>query len=105
MADHWDDLLEPIAVRLADGGELVTLRDAGEYINALPKREQDKPEWQYAVRQLLRAAERHRMFACLAINRALHGKPEPPIGFGSKVGPRTRFVPSEPPAKRLISLR
>jgi hypothetical protein len=29
--------------------ELVTLRDAGDYIAKLPKREHDRPEWQIAV--------------------------------------------------------
>ena len=30
----------------ADGRKLVTLRDAGEYIAALPKKDHDAPEWQ-----------------------------------------------------------
>ncbi|WP_256806588.1 hypothetical protein [Bradyrhizobium sp. Bra64] len=37
---------EPIA---APGRRLVTLRDAGEYIAALPKREHDAPEWLAAM--------------------------------------------------------
>lgn len=37
---------------LSDGGELVTLRDAGEYIQALPARRQETPEWQTATRIL-----------------------------------------------------
>jgi len=92
--DHWDDLLEPRAVRLPDGRELVTLRDAGEYIEALPKREQNRPEWQWAVRQLLRAAQGHgpyRMFARLAIGTALNGKPEPPIGNPDDAPPSPKW--------------
>src|SRR5262249_34379303 len=37
-----------------DGGELGTLREAGDYISRLPKREQAKPEWQMAAKYLLR---------------------------------------------------
>jgi hypothetical protein len=33
---------DPIEV---DGRKLTTLRDAGEYIAALPKKEHDAPEW------------------------------------------------------------
>ena len=33
----------------ADGRMLVTLRDAGEYIAALPKKEHAAPEWQAAM--------------------------------------------------------
>jgi hypothetical protein len=73
---------------------LVTLRDAGEDIEALPKHEQNKPEWQWAVRQLLRAAKGHgpyRMFAGLAINTALRGKPEPPIGNPNDAPPAPKW--------------
>ncbi|MET4384507.1 hypothetical protein ABIB73_000242 [Bradyrhizobium sp. F1.4.3] len=31
------------------GTKLVTLRDAGEYIAALPKKEHDAPEWRAAM--------------------------------------------------------
>jgi hypothetical protein len=48
MADHWHDDLDPSPVPLPDGGELVTLRDAGDYIARLSKREQSKPEWRLA---------------------------------------------------------
>jgi hypothetical protein len=83
MADHWHDPLEPRPVRLPDGRELVTLREAGDFIAKLPKRDQDSEAWQLAVRELLKAADGcgpWRFFAGLAINRALHGKTEPPIG-------------------------
>lgn len=41
-----------------DGGELVALRDAGEYIAALPKKEHDTPEWRAAMEALLLVVER-----------------------------------------------
>jgi hypothetical protein len=37
--------------------KLVTLRDAGRYIAALPKVEQESPEWQGATEALIMAAE------------------------------------------------
>ena len=39
------------------GGELVTLRDAGNSIAKLPKREHDAPEWQAAIRALMLVVE------------------------------------------------
>ena len=76
--DHWHDDLEPWPVPLPDGGELVTMRDAGDFIARLSKREQSKPEWQPATQDLLRAASGHwlwRFIARLAIMHALYGKP------------------------------
>ena len=46
---------DPIEVT---GGKLVTLRDAGEYIAALPKAVHDRPEWQAAAEALLLVVER-----------------------------------------------
>jgi len=93
-ADHWNDELEPRPVRLPDGGELVTLRDAGDYIARLPKPEHDRDEWQIAVRELLRAAKGHgpwRFFAGLAINRALYGVTPPPIGNPDNTPPTSKW--------------
>jgi hypothetical protein len=42
---------DPIA--LADGRELITLRDAADYITSLPKKESDLPEWQTAIEALM----------------------------------------------------
>jgi hypothetical protein len=36
-------------IRLPDGGELRTLRGAGNYIAKLPKREHDAPAWRAAI--------------------------------------------------------
>src|SRR5262245_1543353 len=83
MADHWDDDLDPLPVPLPEKGMLVTLRDAGAFIDKLPKKERDRPEWQTAIRDLMRAAQGHgpwRFFARLTIMRALYGKTPPPIG-------------------------
>jgi hypothetical protein len=40
-------------IPLPDGRTLVTLRDAGDYIANLPKKESDLPEWQDAVQALM----------------------------------------------------
>ena len=42
---------------LPKGKTLVTLKDAAAYIMALPKSEQQAPEWQAATEALLMAAE------------------------------------------------
>ena len=39
-----------------NGGELVTLKDAGTYITKLPKAEHDAPEWQTAMEALILVA-------------------------------------------------
>jgi len=56
VSDHWRDDLEPFPVPLPSGGMLVTLRDAGNFIAKLPRRQHDKPEWQLAAKDLMRAA-------------------------------------------------
>ncbi|MBP1065331.1 hypothetical protein JOE51_006798 [Bradyrhizobium japonicum] len=62
---------EPIEV---DGRSLTTLREAGEYIAALPKREHDAPEWRAAMEALLLVVERGgpTMFARIGVMRALN---------------------------------
>jgi hypothetical protein len=45
------EFAEPI--RLADGRELVTLRDAATYITTLPEAEHTAPEWQAAMGALM----------------------------------------------------
>jgi hypothetical protein len=44
-------------IPLPRGRQLVTLKDAADYIMKLPKAEQDLKEWQTAVRCLIGAAE------------------------------------------------
>jgi hypothetical protein len=67
-------------IQLPDGRELVTLRDAGELIAALPKTEQHGPQWATAIAALLLVVEHGDdiMLPRVAIMRALHrGKPSP----------------------------
>ena len=65
---------------MPDGRELVTLRDAGEYIQSLPKAKHERPEWLLAVEMLIAAVEERGplMFAEIAVRKALNaGKPGP----------------------------
>jgi hypothetical protein len=59
---------------LPDGRKLLTLRDAAEYITALPKAEHDAADWQVAMETLLLVAERNgpEMLARIAVMRALN---------------------------------
>ena len=61
-------------VVLPDGRELVTLRDAAEYITALPKAEHDAADWQVAMETLILVAERDgpEMLARIAVAKALN---------------------------------
>jgi hypothetical protein len=51
---------------LPDGRKLLTLRDAAEYITALPKAEHDAADWQVAMETLLLFAERGASILLLA---------------------------------------
>jgi hypothetical protein len=84
----------PIA--LADGRALHLLREAGEYVAALPEETAGLGHWQLAAELLVFVAEKKGlvMMARIAMMRALNaGKPEP------KQEPRTKWVK----AYRIIS--
>jgi hypothetical protein len=76
-------------INTPDGLVLRTLRDAGEYIQALPKAQHKRPEWQVATEMLLAAVEGTSllMFAEIAMRKAVNaGKsaPEPTARRGPK---------------------
>jgi hypothetical protein len=60
-----------IPIALPDGRKLTTLRDAGEYIQALPRAKHERPEWQVAVEMLIAAVEERGplMFAEIAVRK------------------------------------
>ena len=66
---RFDDQIE-----LPDNRQLVTLRDAGNYLTKLPKAEQQHPARQTAVEALILVAEKDgpTMFARIGIMRALN---------------------------------
>jgi hypothetical protein len=72
MPDWQRPFDDPIP--LPRGRQLITLRDAAEYITRLPKAEHDAPEWQAAMEALLLVAELGgpTMFARIGIMRALN---------------------------------
>jgi hypothetical protein len=59
---------------LPDGRQLVTLRDAGNYLTKLPKAEHEAVEWQTAMEALILVATKGgpTMFARIRIMRALN---------------------------------
>ena len=68
MADWSRAFDDPIP--LPRGRQIVTLKDAGNYIQKLPKAEQDLEEWQAAVEALLLVVEL--MMARIGLLRALN---------------------------------
>lgn len=62
-----------------NGKPLVTLRDAANYIIALPKKESAVPEWQAAMQALILVAEcdGQAMLASIGVMLALH-RNDPP---------------------------
>jgi hypothetical protein len=69
-----------VPITTSDGLTLRTLRDAGEYIQALPRAKNQLPEWQIAAETLLEAVEGKSplLFAEIAIRKAVSaGKPAP----------------------------
>lgn len=52
----WSKRFDP-PIELPEGGRLVTLRDAGDYIRALPLDEQKHPKVEAAVHVILQAAD------------------------------------------------
>jgi hypothetical protein len=62
-------------ILLPGGGKLLTLRDAGNYIAALPRAEAEREAWQTAIHCLIGAVEGRDflMHARIGMIRALNG--------------------------------
>ena len=65
-----------VPIPLPDGRMLRTLRDAGDYIQALPGAKHKRPEWQIAAEMVLAAVEGNGplMFAEIAMRKALKAR-------------------------------
>jgi hypothetical protein len=76
-AKGWSKLFED-PVPLPNGRQLVTLKDAADYITRLPKAEHESPQWQAAIEALIMAAEGRGplMHARVGMLRALNGHVE-----------------------------
>jgi len=61
-------------ILLPDGRQLVTLKDAGDYITTLPEAEHAAPEWQDAMEALILNANLggHTLLARVGVMRALN---------------------------------
>jgi hypothetical protein len=73
LSSGWSrEFDEPIA--LPDGGKLVVLRDAANYITALQAKEAALPEWQAAIEALILVVELGgpTMMARIGVMRALN---------------------------------
>jgi hypothetical protein len=73
LSSGWSrEFDEPIA--LPDGEKLVVLRDAANYITALPAKEATLPEWQAAIEALILVVEggSPTMFVRIGMMRALN---------------------------------
>jgi hypothetical protein len=66
-------------IPLPRGRQLVTLKDAANYITKLPKAEHDAKEWQTAIEALIMAAEGRGplMHARIGVMKALNRHVEP----------------------------
>ena len=73
MADKgWQRKFED-PIPLPNGRQLVTLKDAADYITSLPKKETDLPDWQVAMQALLLVSRSGpTMLARIAVMRALN---------------------------------
>jgi hypothetical protein len=72
MADQgWSRRFDD-PIPLPRGRQLVTVKDAGNYITKLPKAEHDAPEWQAAMEALLAELGGPTMFARIGVMRALN---------------------------------
>jgi hypothetical protein len=70
----WSARFDP-PIALREGGKLITLQQAADYIIKLPQDEQEQECWQIAVENLLNAAELGGgwlMFARIGVMRALN---------------------------------
>ena len=85
---------EPIV--LANGEALHTLRDAGEYVTRLPKKEADLSHWQVAASCSLQSSEKGRglvVMAKIAMLRALQAhEPQPKQTSRKKAARKYRVV-------------
>ena len=60
-------------IPLPNGRQLVTLKDAADYIMKLPKTESDLPDWQVAIEALMLCSrDGHAMLACIGVMKALN---------------------------------
>ncbi len=84
----------PSPIVLPDGGEIVTLRDAGAYIMKLPKAQHDSAAWQSAMQVLIQAADHGGPieFARIGMLQALFPKGTPVYRSVDKGRNRTKLA-------------
>jgi hypothetical protein len=77
-SSKWDRAFDD-PIPLPSGGELRTLRDAGNFIAKLPKREYDALKWQAAIRALMLVVEHdgRTLLARIGMMHALYPRDDP----------------------------
>lgn len=77
MADmDWQRCFDD-PILLSDGRELITLRDAGDFITSLSKKDNSAPEWQAAIEALMLVSQGGpTMLARIGMMRALNRRVE-----------------------------
>jgi hypothetical protein len=80
MTSDWSRKFEE-PIPLGKGRQLITLKDAGNYITKLPKAEHTTAEWQAAMEALLLVAERDgpTMFARIGVMRGIESVTQGPL--------------------------
>ena len=81
MDDHgWQRKFED-PIPLPDGRELVTFRDAADYITSLPEKETDLPDWQVAIEALMLVSQGGTtMLVRIAVMPAVLARPSHQLG-------------------------
>ena len=82
------------AIVLPDGGELVTLLDAGIYIESLPEAQYRRREWRIATEMLLALADGRwpPRFAEIAIRQALKTGRPPPLPAARRKAKKLKII-------------
>jgi hypothetical protein len=96
------------AIVLPDGGELVTLLDAGIYIESLPEAQYRRREWRIATEMLLAVADGRwpPRFAEIAIRQALKTGRPPPLPPARRKAKKLKIISCPGPAEnvRVVNL-
>ncbi|QDW38991.1 hypothetical protein FFI89_018675 [Bradyrhizobium sp. KBS0727] len=94
MAEGWQRKFRDGPIDLPDGRSLVTLKDAGDYITKLPKKESALPVWQAAIHALMLCSEgADTMLARIGVLKALkRNEPDPPPAPRRKAAKKFKVI-------------
>jgi hypothetical protein len=83
-----------VPIALADGGKLLTLQDAADYIRTLTKAEREAAHWVIAMEALTLVAERNgaEMLARITVQIALNDGKPPPLPEPRRKAAKLRII-------------